>query len=156
MMTVLTTSFIITLMFLILAFNVGRLLGFSSVLLIFIFIFYIFLFFIFYFYFFFITVVPRHFSASPDVFGSVRPVVGSSLFRIGVGSSVLRICVGSCLKGLAGICPLYGFSRNPFAHLPTTSPDNVPSWYDPLYSFVIQNGPVHRNRNFPGMFPILV
>ena len=25
-----------------------------------------------------------------------------------------------------------------------------------MYSLVIQNGPVHRNRNFPGMFPIRV
>ena len=53
-----------------------------------------------------------------------------------------------------GILPLYGFKRNPLTHFPNISPANVPSWYEPLYSFVIQKGPVHRNRSFPSMLPI--
>ena len=41
-------------------------------------------------------------------------------------------------------------------HFGTFSPASVPTWYVPFLLSIIQYGPVHRNRNFPGINPILV
>jgi hypothetical protein len=35
----------------------------------------------------------------------------------------------------------------------STSPERVSSWYVPLSSFMIQYGPIQRNRIFPGISP---
>ena len=63
---------------------------------------------------------------------------------------VLRGFSGS-LNGFLGIRPKYGFNWMSLIHLLRSSLTSVPSWYDPLNSFVIQNGPVHWNHNFLGM-----
>ena len=90
-------------------------------------------------------------SVVPDTTDSVVAVESP----VAAFPSVLRGSFGS-LNGLFGIRPLYNFSRKPLPHLLSSSPTSAPIWYDPLNSLVTQNGPVHQNRNFPGMLPIRV
>ena len=47
-------------------------------------------------------------------------------------------------KGLGGVGPAYGFSRNPFTFCGRISPTSVPSVNVPFSATTIQYGPVHR------------
>ena len=67
----------------------------------------------------------------------------------GVGSVVF-------MKGFGGVGPAYGFDRNPFSFCGSISPASVPSENVPFSAATIQYGPVHRNRSFPGIFPMRV
>ena len=87
-------------------------------------------------------------------FGATPMTVGVSVASY--RSSVILFELSGSLNGFSGIRPLYGLSPNLFTHLLRISPASMPNWYDPLNSLVTQNGPVHQNRNFPGMLPIRV
>ena len=56
-------------------------------------------------------------------------------------------------KGFGGVCPRYGFNRNPLTQFFNVSPASVPRWNVPLKVSIIQNGSIHRNWSFLGINP---
>ena len=60
------------------------------------------------------------------------------------------------MNGFSGVGPAYGFSRYPLTFCGRVSPASIPSVNVPFSAATIQYGPVHRNRSFPGIFPIRV
>ena len=60
------------------------------------------------------------------------------------------------MKGFGGVAPWYDFKQNLLTHCDKASPASIPSWNVSCHVSIIQNGRVHRNRNFPGIATSLV